>query len=1076
MARDERREVTVLFADVIGFTAMCERLDPEAVHSVMNECFEGLGSAIKEEGGYIDKYIGDNVMALFGAPVAHEDDPVRACRAALAMQAFLAGFSERCRPKTGAALQMRIGINSGLVVAGSVGSELRKDYSVMGDTVNLAARLETAAPPGCVLVSREVVRRTAGKFEFGVARRLTVKGKQQPVEAYELLRESAEAERRGLERSSVPFVGRETELRELVTRWEPAAGRHRWIEIRGEMGLGKTKLVQEAERRISGRRLLAVDVTSDTAHRPFGVVRLLVYAVLREMSGRTARPETREAFAETLALLADDLAPFVDALWHLVAPSRLAVPAPDPDPQSLRRTLEHGVVRLILRLAKRAPNLALFLDSYGLADEASANLFESLGGRSEGWPLPIIAASRYGGRASLNPDAVIRLHPLSDDETGELLNNLIEDAEFPQALRRELIKRASGVPQYLEEMVGTLADEGVLTRTAKGSYRMASETPVSVSLPSSIRAAMVARLDHLERETRDLLCRCSVQGVEFVLDVVEGVRRNLSGERPPTRTLLPELERRGLVMSLDEAGTRWAFRQPLMQETCYETLMLRDRRILHAKTAQALAELAGGFQAVSPELLAHHYERAEHWAAAAEANQRAGDRAGELYLNAEAIQRYERALEAVNRVKTPSAKEIQIAACAHAGAARMHLRVGAYPFAIEHAKKMRTRAAQSEDRSEADRLIALACIHTGRTDEAERLLLGVLAEPRDGPTASGVNVSVHVLYDLAELCHRAGRTDEALERLRQCRSVAGSHESLVTIQADMLEGRILHAAGRFADASRLYARAYEGTERVGSLSERARASNSLGNAARDQGKYALARDHFTKALEYWERTGDVECIAGARNNLGNLAMSQGDFEAAREHHRQSLAVCSEIRNVQGAALAQANLAILAIEEGDGRGAVAAAKEAIVTLGDSGNVLLRGLVSVVLGEGHLECGEAPAAQTILNQVLNDFDESLHPLAVAGALRGLGRVALLQGSYSQALTLLDHAIEIYERIERAQEAARAGLYRAEALWRSGEKERGRSELDRARKRFGLIHANRDVERAERLLREMLRVSPG
>ena len=147
LQRDERRDVTVLFADVSGFTAMSEKLDPEMVHTIMNEVFEGLGAAICEEDGFIDKYIGDNVMALFGAPVAHEDNTHRACRAALAMQNFLREFSGRNKARTGVILRMRIGIHCGLVLAGNVGSDFRKDYSVMGDTVNLASRMESNAPP-----------------------------------------------------------------------------------------------------------------------------------------------------------------------------------------------------------------------------------------------------------------------------------------------------------------------------------------------------------------------------------------------------------------------------------------------------------------------------------------------------------------------------------------------------------------------------------------------------------------------------------------------------------------------------------------------------------------------------------------------------------------------------------------------------------------------------------------------------------------------------------------------------------------------------------------------------------------
>lgn len=1067
----ERREVAVLFADVSGFTAMSERLDPEDVHTVMNEVFAGLGAAIQEQDGYIDKYIGDNVMALFGAPVAHEDDPARACRAALAMQQFLAGFAAECERRAGVPLRMRIGINCGLVLAGGVGSDVRMDYSVMGDTVNLAARLESAARPGGVLVSAEVVRRTRRRFEFGPAQHLKVKGKEEPVEAYELLAEVAEVDLRGRDGLSVAFVGREAELAALLARWRAAREGERWIEIRGEIGMGKTRLVEEAARRLAGPRLLRVVATPDTSRRTFGLARRLVLAVGDQLAGRTVPIESRAELAEALAPLGEALAPFLDALWHLAAPTRAAVPPPDPDPQTLRRTLERGVVTLLGCLAAHVPDWTLLLDSYELADEASAALLESLGDAPEGPPLPVIVTAREDVRPPRRPAGVIRLGRLDDAAAGELLDRLVRGIRFPPELRRDLLERAGGVPLFLEEMVRSLVDQKLLTPAEDGSWCWAPQAePASVSLPASIRAAMVARLDRLDRPPRELLCQCSVQGVEFDLDVADGVRRAPARQGPPVRTLVPELELRGLVTSVgDERWTRWAFRQPPMQEASYETLLLRERRALHADTAEVLCERAGGPAGVAPELLAHHYERAERWGPAAGANLRAGDRAADLFVNEPAIRRYRRAIDAVDRLPAPSEAEVRLAALAHGGAARVHLRIGAYGSAEEHARKMRARAMRPGDQAEADRLFSGACVHTGRTQEAERLLTGAVAAAR-GDAEAG-DVLVRALYDLAELCHRADRTGEAFAWLAECRAAAPAGDSLAAVRADMLEGRIAHTEGRFADAAALYARAYEAAERVGSLSDRARAANNLGNAARDLGDYAAAQAHFEQALAIWERTGDTECIAGAHNNLGNLAMSRGDFTAARAHHEQSLRACREIGNVHGAALAQANLAILAMEQEDGPAAVASAEAALGTLGGSGNVLLRGLVQVVLGEARLAAGDVAGAEGAFDEVQRGYDEARHPLAVAGAWRGLGRVALARGAFGEALGRLERAMEAFERLKRAQEAARTALYRAEALWRSGETGRARAELGRARERFGAMRADRDAERADRLLRELV-----
>lgn len=1063
---EERREVTILFADAKGFTAMCERLDPETVRTIMNECFQGLTEAIKEQGGHVDKYVGDQVMAVFGAPVAHEDDPVRACRASLAMQAFLDEFAERFRSKTDEPIRMRIGINCGMVVAGGVGSESRRDYTVMGDPVNVAARLESAAPSGTVLVSRDIVRQVGDAFEFGPPQFLAVKGKEKHVEAYELIRERTEhAGRR--RHQTVAVIGREAELSQLSAQWEAASGLNGWIEIRGETGVGKTVLVREAARHLGQRRLLTVQATERAGSRPFGLMRLVLYAILRDVSGRPERPDTRKVFEQALLALGNELSSFTDVLWHLVAPTRLAVPAPDPDPQVLRRMLERGLVLAIERLALRAPELALFIDSYGMADEASAGLLESLGKQTNGWPMPIIVALRYGARPSLNPGAVIHLHHLSDQNAGWLLSQWVDESTLPLSLRVELIRRSSGVPLYLEEMVHALADRGVLAWDEAGKYKVVKDADLAVDVPSSVRAAMIARVDHLRVDIRDALCQCAVQGTEFDLNVADEVRRELTKTSEPASVVLLEVERRGFVSPLREGSGRWGFRQPLMREVCYELFLHSQRRLIHGAVARSLQRLAGGAEGVSPELLAHHLEQAEAWREAAEANVRAAARAGNLYLNAEALRWYERALKALDRMESSTDDDRRIAVLAHGGAAGVHLRVGAYPQAIDQAERMRTKAASVGDRAEADRLHAVASLHQGGAEEAEALLNHALSLVQESPDAG--EVRARVLYDLADLCYRANREHDALQRVQEYRALRPRDVS--SIQVDMLEGRIHHAAGRFADAHRLYIQAYETAQQTGSLSARARASNIIGNVARDLGQYPDAQKHFTQALKIWDVMGDVECIAGARNNLGNLAMSLGDFSAAREHLKKSLAVCSAIGNVQGMVLAHANLAVLAMEEGDGASAVIAAQEALATLENSGNRLLHGLVFVVLGEAQVECGEADAARLIFQQVLEEFSEAQHPLAVAGARRGLGRAALLKKDHATAVAELERASAMYERLNREQEATRSYLFCAEAYWGLGDGDRARARLEEARTRLTRIKAVRDTERADRLLKEML-----
>ena len=243
-ASGDLRDVTILFADLSGFTALSEHLSPEQVRDLMDACFEGLGGIVTAHGGHIDKYIGDSIMALFGAPIAHEDDPLRAAETALAMQAFMRTLSSS-RGQAQGSIALRIGLNCGTVFAGAMGASTRRDYSVLGDAVNLASRLESAAEPGTILTSADFKRRAETRYAFGPPRSLKIKGKARPVEAYELQNEkSPYTHRQG--QDSQPFVGRHKELVTLSRLLGDRSATRRWVEIRGPLGLGKTRLAEVA--------------------------------------------------------------------------------------------------------------------------------------------------------------------------------------------------------------------------------------------------------------------------------------------------------------------------------------------------------------------------------------------------------------------------------------------------------------------------------------------------------------------------------------------------------------------------------------------------------------------------------------------------------------------------------------------------------------------------------------------------------------------------------------------------------------------------------------------------------------
>lgn len=1067
--QDERRDVTILFADVKGFTSMCERLDPEQVREIMNDCFEGLGRAVQEQGGYVDKYIGDCIMAVFGAPVAHEDDPARACRAALTMQSFLPKFAKRYESMAGVLLQMRIGINCGLVVSGGVGSEeIKQDYTVMGDTVNLASRMETSATPGHILVSDPVFKRTKGQFKFGPVQKLKVKGKKEEVEGYDLLGEIEGEAGRRRDELSVALMGRQEEHKKLFSRIQDTERQRDWIEVRGEIGMGKNRLIEEVLNQFPDKKQLSVTATPLLQQRTFGFLQRLIHVVVNELAGQALPPETYEEFKEGFQSLGPELDLFLPALWYIAAPARLRIPPPDPDPKTLRRMVEEGMIILLKNFSQKNKSHLFLLDAYEWIDKESATLLERLGKLVDGWPCTFIVAARQEARPPLQPSEVITLQPLSLNESEQLLDSLVRKAELFQGLKKDILRRAEGIPLYLEEIVRTLLDRGILKKKegVQDWEFDATQLTKDLILPVSVRAAMTSRLDQLQAAEKVFLGQCSVQGLDYDLKVVETIRLNPKRKGPPIYSLIPRLERQNFIAKSEEVlMSRMIFCHPLMQETAYETLMEKERQALHYETAIALCNLGGGAELVPPDLLAYHFRKAKQWREAARADLRCGHRASELFLNEEAINRYDQAIQAISLFTNPTDVDKKICAEAFSRKGLVYLRMGQYPSVKQCVKEMEPFALDPSDQAEARRLLAEANYHTGKIKESRSLLQEAVELSRREDLA--IEVIMAALLSRANLFVHENEPKEALKDLKDCRIFAGADFPLNLIRINTLEGIVVHAAGEFDKAVDFYSRAFEEAEKTGTLSERAKASNNLGNVERDRGNYHKAKQHYERALEFWEKMGDMQCIAGAHNNLGNVGMSIGDYKMAREHQEKSLQACREIGNTYGMALALTNIAILCNEEKRGREAVQLAQEALKILGDSGG-WLKALTLVACGEGYLSEEHLEEAKVVFEKVLRADPKETHPLAIATALRGLGRIDLMSHCAEEAIALLEKSAKEFLKLKRVQEAARTSVFLAQALREKGENESASSTLEEALHQFLRMNCKQDIAKAEQLLK--------
>jgi class 3 adenylate cyclase len=538
----ERKPVTALFADVVGSTTLAERMDPEDWTQMMNEAFDLMSRAIFRYEGTIAQLQGDALLAFFGAPVAHEDDPERAVRAALEMVSSTDEFARQLKAAHGIDFRIRAGINTGPVVVGNVGSDLRYEYTALGDAVNVAARVQTSAQPGDVLISAATQRFVDTVFDLEDLGGIAVKGKAEPVHLYRVVGLRAEpGRRRGLESVglSSPLVGRSAELDALKAAWDVArAGRGRLALVIGEPGIGKSRLLAELQAAMvdSNPEVQWFEGRCVSYGRsvPYHLVLGLLYSLLGIAVGasdREVRASLHGGLVDLLADEADDIEPYLAHLLGLaLAPTETE--RVQLDPETLQGRYVASIKRVVAARAERSP-LALVLEDIHWADPASVEVMVSLLPLVTPLPVLVIFAGRAetdapGWRLVSQTQAVfgaalteIRLQPLSEDDSRALVANLLEIESLPEQVRAAILARSEGNPFFVEEVIRMFIERGAIVRA--GERWTANETIVEIEIPATLHGLLLARIDQLPDDAKRSLRVASVIGRQFPVRVLERV-------------------------------------------------------------------------------------------------------------------------------------------------------------------------------------------------------------------------------------------------------------------------------------------------------------------------------------------------------------------------------------------------------------------------------------------------------------------------------------------------------------------------------------------------------------------------
>jgi len=653
----ERKLVTVLFADVANYTSMSEKLDPEEVHQIMDGCFKTLLDEIHRYEGTIDKFTGDGVMALFGAPVAHEDHAQRACYAALAIQRALEEYGAKIKKECGLEFKMRVGLNSGPVIVGSVGNDLRMDYTAIGDTTNLASRMQTMATPGTVLVSADTHRMARDFFKFEPLGKVRVKGKEEPVEAYRLI-EAGEVETRieaAVARGLTRFVGRRREMAALQEAFERVqSGSGQVVCIVGEAGVGKSRLILELRGMIPQDEYTYLE--GRCLHYGGSMAYLPLIDILRsyfDIKGGEREFVIKKKIVEKISQLDEKLKSILPPLHEILSLKVEDEAYLNLDLQKKRESIFEAIRDLLIRESENRP-LVLAVEDLHWVDRTSEDFLTYFIGWLSNAHILLVLLYRPEYThlwASKSCYSQIRVDQLSTNTSAELVQSILEEGEVVPELRDLILNRAAGNPLFMEEFTHTLLENGSIQK--KDHQYVLSRRISDIQVPDTIQGIVAARMDRLEENLKRTMQVASVIGRDFayrILQTITGMREelksyllNLQGlEFIYEKSLFPELE--------------YVFRHALTQEVAYNSLLLKRRREIHERIGKAIEELYPDRLEEFYEALAFHFKQGESLDKAIDYLIKSGEKSYDRYAVEEAHQHFKEAFDILSS-KPSRAKE-----------------------------------------------------------------------------------------------------------------------------------------------------------------------------------------------------------------------------------------------------------------------------------------------------------------------------------------------------------------------------------------------------------------------------------
>jgi class 3 adenylate cyclase/tetratricopeptide (TPR) repeat protein len=1026
----ERKQVTVLFCDIVDSSRLAERLDSEAMHEVMDQALRLMTEAIHRYEGTVNQFLGDGLMALFGAPVALEDHAFRGVQAALAIRETLSGYSEQLKQSRGVELQLRLGLNTGLVVVGRIGDDLRMDYTAVGDTTHLASRVQGLAEPGTIFITEATHRLVEGYVRSEALGPVPVKGRSEPVHVHRVIGRRRRRTRLevSVERGLTELIGRERELaalRECLAR--ARAGRGQVVGIVGEPGVGKSRLLYELRRSLEGERVTwleghCVAYGQTTPYLP--ILEMLRSNLQIEEDDNTLQiQEKLRQGVHRLDPALEGVLPFLHDLFGLPGASDALKHL---DPKDKRQKTFEAIRTLTVAGSQRRVHVLLVEDLHWV-DQISEDYFAFLAAGLAGVPLLLLTTQRPGYTvrwADKTYYTQIALDLLGEHETEALVAGLLGSRHLPPDLVRIVREKAEGNPLFVEEITASLRERGILKRQ-NGEILWAGAAPVE--FPATIQDIIRARIDRLDEPVKRTVQAAAVIGREFGLrlltrisEVAAEVDRYLDtlthAELIHETRFFPELE--------------YMFKHAVTQDVAYQSLLAQRRKDLHGAIGHAIEDLHADRLGEHASILAYHYARSARLDKAIEYALLAGDQAARLYANAEASTYYKLAL-ATAQALPPSPQTH----CAEIDAALKLAAVGMTRQDIERDQKNVARARVLAERVRDDRRLA------------------------------------QVLYWLGRLQYVLGDSAAAIEYAEQSLEIADQ------LGDEVLAAPPVHLMARAylrfdpLKASRMFERSVEQMSRLGNKGEEATASGIAGQCFAFVGEFDRALAYADRGLGLAREIQNPLAEAAAYFYRGVLRDQRGEWGAAMADYESARRVAEpagDLFRVYVVKFWESRTHTRAGDPSRGRRLV---EEGFALAEQIGTkfVLAHGKAS--LAECLLALGEVEEACRVCEEAITLSEEGRDQFGGAIAHRIFAEALIrLRPPDSRWRHEILEAMRIQQAAGAQPELARSYLSHARLLKASGEIEQARAQLVQAMAMFQRMGMVWDLDRAEQALRDL------